>query len=335
MRLKRRLIIIVSLFLGTLTAGTLGYRIIEGWPFIDSLYMAVITVTTVGFSEVHPLSDAGRVFTAFLILLGVGTITYSFGALTNYIIAGELRGFLGERKMKRLIASMKNHMLICGYGRMGHEVCLELLREGRTFVVIDEKEESIRQARDDGYTAFHGDPGLDETLKECGIDRAMGLAAVSDNDAKNLMVVISARGLKKDLLITARVSAEDAPEKFIRAGANSVFLPYRTGGRRIGQMMMRPAVVGFLEDILHDESSLGMLIEDLQVENGSEIAGMTLRESGIRERTGVYVLGVQRQDTGIVADLTPSTVIHPGDTLIVLGQRHQLDELELYLLSQE
>ncbi len=223
--LLRRLIYIALVFIFTLTAGAVGFHFIEGWSALDSIYMSVITVTTVGFSEVHPLSPSGKLFTSVLILLGVATITYSFGAISNYVIAGELRGFLGERKMKRIIASMKNHVIVCGYGRMGHEVCQELRREGRSFLVVDEKEGSVHQAQEHGYIAFNGDPGLDETLKECGIDRATGLAAVSDDDAKNLMVVISARGLNRGLPIVARVSQEDAPEKFIRAGADSDFLP--------------------------------------------------------------------------------------------------------------
>lgn len=333
MGLQRKLLNILILFSSTLVAGTAGYRMIEGWPWVDSLYMAVITVTTVGFSEVHPLSGAGRLFTSGLVLLGVGTITYSFGAITNYVIAGELRGFLGERRMSKQIAALNNHVIICGYGRMGHELGLELMREKKKFVVADEKEESIKAALEDGYIAFRGDPGLDETLKQCGIERACGLAAASDDDARNLMVVISARGLRKDLPIVARVSAEDAPEKFIRAGADSVFLPYRTGGRRLAHMLVRPEVVGFLEEIMHDETSLGILIENLTVGAKSDLNGLSLQEAKIRERTGVYVMGIRRQGGGIVPDLKATTVLHEGDTLIVFGKRDQLDSLSRLLCS--
>lgn len=331
MMLLRRLAYISLVFLLTLTAGAIGFHLIEGWSLLDSVYMSVITVTTVGFSEVHQLSPAGRLFTTILILLGVATITYSFGAISNYVIAGELRGFLGERKMKRMIASMKNHVIVCGYGRMGHEVCRELLRENSSFLVVDEKEASVNQAQEEGYVAFNGDPGLDETLKECGIDRAAGLAAVSDDDARNLMVVISARGLNRNLPIVARVSHEDAPEKFLRAGADSVFLPYRTGGRRMAQMMLRPAVVGFLEDVLHDESSIGLMIENLKIRDGSRLDEKSLAEAAVRERTGVYVLGIKRPGVGTIPDLRPSTVLKAGDVLIVIGKQEQLDALERLL----
>jgi voltage-gated potassium channel len=331
MSLLQRLFYIWLVFLSTLLAGTLGYSAIEDWSFVDALYMSIITVTTVGFSEVHPLSEEGRLFTTLLILLGVACFTFSFGVITNYVIAGELRGLLGERKMRRLISSLRNHVIICGYGRMGHEMCLELQREGKSFIVVDENEDSVRQAQDDGYTAFRGDPELDETLTECGIERAIGLAAVSDSDAKNLMVVISSRGLNRGLRIVARASAEDAPEKFMRAGADSIYLPYRTAGRRLVQMMIRPEVVGFFEDIMHDESALGVTFESLAISKGSELDGRTLQEAAIRQRTGVHIVGVKRLEGGLERDLTPSTVLRAGDTVFVMGQGDQLDELSKLL----
>lgn len=327
MSLRQRLFFIGLIFISIMTAGTLGYSVIEGWSLGDALYMSVITVTTVGFSEVRPLSGVGRAFTVCLILLGVAGMTFAFGAISNYLVAGEIRGFLGERRVKRLIASMKNHVLVCGYGRMAREVCRELEREDRAFVVIDEKEESVRHARERGYPAFHGDPGTDDVLRECGIERANSLAATSDDDAKNLMVVITARGLNRDLPIVARVSAEDAPEKFIRAGANSVFLPYRTGGRRMAQMLLRPEVVGFIEDVLH-ESSVGLSIENLTVGSGSPLDGKTLVEAAIREKTGVYVLGIKRPGVGTLVDFRPSTALLAGDKLIVIGKKDQLDAIE-------
>jgi len=330
--LARRLRVVAGLLLFIVSTGAVGYWLIEGWGFVDSLYMSVITVTTVGFEEVQPLSTTGRAFTSILILLGVGGFTYSFGTITNYLIAGELRSYLGARRMKRLISSMSGHYIVCGFGRMGQEVCKELRREGRSFIVVDQNVQSIENAREEGYTALEGDPGLDHTLRECSIDKAVGLAAVSDDDAKNLMVVISARGLKEDIEVVARVSGEDAPEKFIRAGAGSVFLPYLTGGRRVAQMLVRPAVVGFIEDVLYNESSRGILMENFTVKKGSELEGKTLAEAGIRQKTGTYVVGLQRE-TGIVADLDPQTVLQTGDTVIALGKRDQLDILSRSLSS--
>jgi voltage-gated potassium channel len=332
--LARRLFFVSLLFLSTLAGGTLGYRFLEGWNLFDSFYMATITVTTVGFSEVRPLSPSGRIFTGFLILLGVGSITYSFGVITNYLIAGEFRGYLRERRVSRLIASMSDHFVVCGFGRMGQEVCRELQRERRTFVVVDEEEDSIEQARQKGYTALQRDPRLDETLRKCGVERACGLAAVSDADAKNLMIVISSRGLNQRLAIVARVSAEDAPEKFIRAGADTVFLPYRTGGIRVAQMLVRPAVVGFLEDILHNQSSVGLSIEGFTLEKSSGLLGMTLAEARLREETGAFVVGLRRSGGSILSDLEAATLLQEGDTVIALGRQEQLQALSLRLRSR-
>lgn len=320
-------------FFSIISGGTLGYRFIEGWSLFDSFYMAVITVTTVGFSEVQPLSPSGKIFTTILILLGVGGITYSLGVLTNYFVTGELRGFLGERKMKNLINAMKNHYIVCGYGRMGYEICQQLRAEGMEFVVADKRDSSIAAAAEQGYTIYHGDPGLDETLKICGIDRALGLAAVSDDDANNLMVVISARGINPKLTIVARVSSLDAPDKFIRAGADSVVLPYRAGGRKASQLLIRPQLHNFFEDLLHERKTSGLSLESMTIPPGSRLSGQKLEETEIRRQTGAHVIGLIRKSGITETDLSPNTRIFSGDLLIVLGKAEQLQELEGILNS--
>jgi len=333
--LGKRLLYILLAFTSTLVAGALGYRFIEGWTFFEGLYMSVISITTVGFTEVRPLSPEGRIFTSILIMVGVAVITFSFGAITRYFVAGEIRGLLGERKMRRIIQSMHDHILVCGFGRMGYELCRSLQKEGKAFIVVDPNENSIRHAQDEGYIAYCGDPGKDETLRECRIDRAAGLAAVSDDDGQNLMVVLSARTLKPDLTIVARVSADDGPGKFLRAGANNVFLPYQTGGQRLAQLLVRPKVIGFLEQILFADSPLKIQMDNFRVGEGCEIEGSNLREARIRERTGVYIVGLVPAGTGAPTDLEPSTVLNAGDTVIALGKREQLDCLARMLKSPE
>jgi voltage-gated potassium channel len=217
---------------------------------------------------------------------------------------------------------------------MGHEICEELQRQGKAFVVVDSAVESLERARKAGYVTIHGDPGLDATLIEGGIERARGLAAVSDDDARNIMVVISAQGLNPKLTIVARASAEDVPEKFFRAGADSVFLPYRTGGQRIAQTLLRPAVVSFLEEMQYDEVKAGSLIEAVRVEKGSILDGNTLAGAKIREQAGFSVLGIIHPESGIEPDLGPSSLIRAGDTLIVLGKADRFEALEQLLLCQ-
>lgn len=321
-------------FASIILLGAAGYRAIEGWPWADAFYMSVITVTTVGFKEVHPMTHDGRMFTMVLILLGVGGITYAFRTLTDYVVAGELKGFLEERRMKRHIRLMHDHFIICGYGRLGHEVCLELKREGRQMVIVDNKPPSVRHAKQMGYPVLEGDAGLDAVLKAAGIERATGLVAASDDDAKNILVVLSARALNSDLSIVARVSSEEATDKFVRAGADSVFLPYKTGGRRMAQVLLRPELAGFLEMVLFDEAAVGLLLENFSVGTNAEVEGKTLGDARIRERTGASIVGLKRKATGDIPHLEPSTVFHAGDTVIALGTRRQLAELAT-LLSGE
>ena len=331
MSLHNRVLKVLLIFLFIISGGTFGYRFIEEWSLIDSFYMAIITVTTVGFSEVRPLSSDGQVFTTFLILLGVGGMTYALSVLTNYFVTGELRGFLGDRKMKKQISSMKNHYIVCGYGRMGYEICLQLSDEGKDFVVADARDSSIEAARSDGHTIYHGDPGLDETLKICGIDRAVGLAAVSDDDANNLMVVISARGINPGLTIVARASSLDAPDKFTRAGADSVVLPYRAGGKTASQLLVRPQLHNFFDDLLHERNTGGLSLESMILPASSRLSGKSLGETEIREKTGAHVIGLIRKSGLTETDLSPLTRILGGDTLIVLGKRSQVQELERIL----
>jgi len=328
MTLQNRIFRLLLVFFSIIAGGTLGYRLIEGWSLLDSFYMAVITVTTVGFSEVRPLSSNGQLFTTFLILLGVGGITYSLGVLTNYFVTGELRGVLGERRMKHLINAMKNHYIVCGYGRMGYEICRQLQEEGKDFVVADARDASIEAAREAGYITYHGDPGLDETLKICGIDRAAGLAAVSDDDANNLMAVISARGINPRLTIVARVSSLDAPDKFIRAGADNVVLPYRAGGKTASQLLIRPQLHNFFEDLLHARNNSGLSLESMTIPNNSGLSNRKLGETEIREKTGAHVIGLIRKSGQIETELSPETRIFSGDILIVLGKAEHLQQLE-------
>ncbi len=326
MNLKRRLVDIGIIF-GLITIiGGVGYWIIEGWSWLDAFYMAIITVTTVGFGEIHPLSPVGRVFTTMLIVLGVASITYAFSALTNYVIAGELGGILERRRMARRVNSLRNHYIVCGFGRVGHQVCIELRREGQPLAVVDADPPSVEQASSQGYPVVIGDAGDDQVLQEAGIERARGLVAAVDSDAANLLVVLSARALNPDLYIVARANLEDTEAKLLRAGADRVISPYSLGGRRIALMLIRPDVVDFLDVVMHDES-LELLLEDLTVGYGCPLDQCTIGEARIRKATGANILGLKREEGKIVISPEASTVLYPGDVLIALGTRQQLEAL--------
>jgi voltage-gated potassium channel len=331
MSLERRLLNIVLLFASVITFGGVGYILIEGWSWIDAFYMAIITVTTVGFAEVHPLTPAGRLFTAVLVLLGVGSITYAFTALTNYLIAGELGDVLQEFKMKRQIDALKEHYIVCGFGRVGEQVCVQLSREGRAFVVVEKDEAVVALAREQGYLAIHGDAGDDQVLHQASIHRARGLVAAVASDAGNLFVVLSSRALNRDLCIVARAGDEDATDKLLRAGADRVISPYSLGGRLIAQTLLRPGVVDFLDVVMYDDS-LKLYLEDLIVGPGSSLDGLTVGQARIREKIGANILGIRRGGQVIVSP-PASTHLQPGDILVALGTRRQLAALESLVRS--
>ena len=326
MNLKRRLMDISLVFGLIILMGGIGYWLIEGWSVLDSLYMSVITVTTVGFGEIYPLSPVGRIFTAVLIVLGVAGITFTFSALTNYVIAGELGGILEKRRMARRVSAMQRHYIVCGFGRVGHQVCVELKREKQQLVVVDNDSPSLERATLQGYPVVVGDAGNDQVLQEAGIERAHGLVAAVDSDAANLLVVLSARALNPDLYIVARANLEDTESKLLRAGADRVISPYSLGGRRIAQMLIRPDVVDFLDVVMHDES-LELLLEDLTVGQGCKLDQCSIGDARIRMVTGANVLGLKRHEGGIILSPEASTVLYPGDVLIALGTRRQLEAL--------
>jgi voltage-gated potassium channel len=326
MSLERRLLNVCLVFGSIIILGGAGYKLVEGWSWIDSFYMAIITVTTVGFGEIHPLTPAGRLFTAILILLGVGGITYTFSALTNYVIAGELQGILEKRRMARQIKSLQGHFIVCGFGRVGHQVCAELKREGKPLVVVDTNELSLEQARAQRYPVVMGSAGNDQVLHDAGIEQAAGLVAAVDSDAANLLVVLSARALNPELYIVARANFEDTESKMLQAGANRVISPYSLGGRRIAQMLIRPDVVDFLDVVMHDES-LELFLEDLIVGQGCTLDQCSIGEARIRKETGANILGLKRKEGGIVISPEASTVLYAGDVLVALGTRQQLKAL--------
>ena len=325
MSLERRLLNIGLIFAAILTIGAVGYMLIEGWPLVDAFYMAIITVTTVGFEEVYPLSPTGRLFTSILILLGVAAITYSFTALTNYLIAGELGDILEEYRMNRQIKSLEGHYVICGFGRVGKQVSERLKQEGQSLIVVDADTAAVKRAIAEGYPSLQGDAGEDDVLLQAGIQRATGLVAAVPGDAANLYVVLTARSLCPDLYIVARSDTEETVSKLQRAGANRVLSPYSLGARLIAQTLVHPDVVDFLEAVMYDDS-LHLYLEDLEVGATCALAGQTMGAARIRETTGANVLGLKRGEDMVVSP-NAATELQPGDVLVALGTRQQLRTL--------
>jgi voltage-gated potassium channel len=308
-------------------AGTLGYAWIEGWSLFDGLYMTVITLTTVGYEEVHPLSTAGRVFTILLLLGGVATFFYAAAELIRVVISGEVRTALGRQRMASRLAELRNHLIVCGFGRMGRLTCARFSAHRIAFVVIDTQADLLADFDLLHGIALHGDATSDEVLREAGVERARALVAVTGSDADNLYITMSARLLNDKLFIVARAEDERAEQKMLRAGANRVVSPYVIGGGRVAEAVLRPTVVDFIELATRTEH-LALQIEEVQIAPGSRLAGASVRDSQIRQDLGLIIVAIKRAAGEMEFNPAPDAVMAAGDILITLGPRQQLDALE-------
>lgn len=323
-RLKKALIL---LFL-VICAGIAGYMLLEGWTFVDALYMVLITLTTVGFGEVHPLSDYGKIFTVIVLLSGVGTVGYILGSVAEIAIEGHIRKAFGRRRLEKRIESIKDHFIICGFGRMGGYVCEELSKEGVLFVVIERDPEKCEKIEEKGYLYIRGDATSDEVLVNAGIKRARGIATMLSSDADNLFVTLSARDLNPSIYILARAEDEGSETKLLRAGANKVFYPHRIGASRIAQAILRPSVLDFIDITTGDEREM-VRMEEIVIGKGSPLIGKSIKDSGIRRDFGIIVVGIRRAE-GMIIDPAPDEEIREGDVLITIGKLIQLKQLERF-----
>jgi voltage-gated potassium channel len=323
--LRKRIAILTALIFFVLTLGTSGYSFFEDWSLLDSLYMTVITLTTIGFKEVRPLSEYGRIFTIVFVFFGVGVLAYSINTGMRIIFEGEIQKALGRRKLEKKIKLLKNHYIVCGYGRMGQIICKELKAKGISFIVIEKDDREVDA--DENSLFVLGDATNDDLLKDAGIERAKGLVSVLSTDAQNLYVVLSARGLNPDLLIIARAGEDGSEQKLIRAGADRVVSPYHIGGLRIAHTLLKPAVVDFLE-FATKTGNIELQMEEVAVESDSKLAGVSLHEKGIGSRLGVIIVAIKRADGSMKFNPTSRTVVHESDVLIALGEPPKLIELE-------
>ncbi len=305
--------------------GTFGYMAIEGWGFLDSLYMTVTTVTTVGYREIHDLSHSGIVFTILLIVGGVGTMLYALGAGARVILEGELGKIYGRKKLEKKIRELSGHYIICGYGRMGKIIAKELKGEGARFVVI-EKDPSLSEEKDE-HLIVMGDATRDIVLKAAGIERAKGLISVLPSDAENLFVVLSARGLNAKLLIVARAVEEDSEQKLLRAGASKVISPYHIGGLRMAHTVLKPTVVDFIE-FATKSGNIELQMQEITIQEGSRLIGLTLEGCGMGRELGGIIVAI-KQSTGETR-FNPSyrSTLNAGDTLLALGEVSKLKAIE-------
>ncbi len=323
-----RILKTVGLVLLTAAAGVAGLMVIEGWSFIDALYMTVITISTVGFSEVHPLSQIGKFFIIILIIFGVGAYIYIISIVAEYLVAGALIGGIGRRKMKKQIEQLDRHCIVCGYGRVGSEVALELKNGGMELVVIEKDPERLKLCVAKGYLYVEGDASNDEVLVEAGVHRARGLVSAVDSDAANVYVTLSAKSLNKDIFVVARSERADSEKKLRAAGADRVISPSGIGGRRLASQLLKPAVLEFLDVVMHS-ADIEIFMEEVKIKQGSVFTSMTLVEAKKRSLEDANILAVLKaHDGNMDVRLSADTSIEAGDMLIVIGTRAQLRSLE-------
>jgi voltage-gated potassium channel len=310
-----------------IAAGTAGYVVIEGWPLWDAFYMTVTTVATVGYREIHPLSFPGQAFTILLILGGVGTAFYTATLLATVIVEGGLHRRFEQRRFVRMLEQMSGHFIVCGHGRIGSIIAASLHRQGIPFIVIEKDADRVRQLRERGWTALEADASQEEVLREAGIDRARGLIAAVGTDAENVYTVLTARVMRPDLFIIARVESDDAEHKLKRAGADRVISPYQIGASHMVQTALRPAVVDFVQ-LATSSEHLDLSMEQVHVDQHSGLVGKTLVDAGIRQKFGVIIVGIRRSGGGMEFNPAPEAVIKAGDELVVLGQPQSVKALE-------
>jgi voltage-gated potassium channel len=312
--------------------GTVGYRAVEGWTLGEALYMTVITITTVGFQEVHPLSPEGRVFTMFLALGGVFTVFYAASAAIRAIVSGEVGGAVGRQRMERMLEELRDHVIVCGYGRMGRLVCAEFSSLEMPFVIVERQASLLGEFALPHGIALHGDATADEVLRRAGVDRAKTLVTVAASDADNLYITMSARLLSERLYIVARAEEAASAKKLERAGASRVVSPYVIGGQRMTQAVLRPAAMDFIE-LATRHDFVDVQIEETVVEPRSVLAGAQVKDSRLRKELGIIIVAIKKAGGRMIFNPDSEMVIEGGDVLITLGHPQQLERLEAMALS--
>ncbi|HID98296.1 MAG TPA: potassium channel protein [Thermodesulfobacteriaceae bacterium] len=311
-----------------LAAGTAGYRLIEGWAVIDALYMSVITLTTIGFGEIRPLSPAGRIFTIFYIFLGAGFILYLFTAFTEAIVTGQIESYFGRRRMKKKISELRNHYIIAGYGRIGQAI-VKILGKEYPLIIIQKDPETETYLEASGHLYIMGDATKDSVLKHAGIKRAKSLVAALAADADNVYLTLTAKELNPEIQVITRADTEGARRRLVRAGADHVVNPYQIGARRMALILAKPTVTDFLEASVCAGSIDRLLeLEEIKVEEGSILSGQNLIEANLSEQCNVILLSIKKTSGENVFNPSYMYQIDEGDVLVVLGEAEALKCLE-------
>ncbi|MEA3280836.1 MAG: potassium channel protein [Thermodesulfobacteriota bacterium] len=329
----KHLIISVLLTIFIISFGTAGYMIIEDWGIFDAVYMTVITISTVGYGEVHEISKIGRVFTVFLVFAGVGFCIYVAGSFVQFMVEGQIRTILGRRRLDKKIDRLKNHYIICGYGRIGRVLCKNIKRKPIDLVVVEKDQDMAHIMDEDGVLYITGDAADEATLIRAGIKQAKNLIAVLATDVDNVFLVLTARQLNPDLYIIARASHEEVKLKLQAAGANKVESPYDIGAVSMAQRILRPTVTNFLDQAF-DHKQKDIHMEEIFVSASSNLVNVMLKDSGIRQNYNLIIIAIKKSDGDMLFNPSFESVIKAGDTLIAVGEDANLQKLAQFLNPQ-
>ncbi len=324
---RRHFVIVTAMLVALWLFGVAGYMVIEGWSLLDSFYMTAITLSTVGYGEVHPLDPAGRIFTVVLLVWGTGTFFYAVGVITDAFFEGHLKGLLEKRRMDKAIGRLSNHYIICGFGRIGRTIAKVFQEKGIPVVIVERDQEVIKEVAETGFPFIQGDATKDEVLVAAGVKRAKGIICVLRSDADNVYITLTARSLNPGLMIETRASDHDSQRKMIQAGANHVISPYEVGARRMALAVLQPTVTEFLDLAVHS-AGFDLTVEQIEIAPGSALDGVSIKDAAIRARTGCTVLAVQQPSDRMILALGPDYVFSSGETMVALGTSQGLIKLK-------
>jgi voltage-gated potassium channel len=320
----------LAILLLTIFVGTTGYMIIEKWHFLDAIYMTIITISTTGFAEVHPLSQPGRFFTILLIIMGIGSIAYAGGRAAQLVFETQI---YRRRKLSKKVEHLNNHYIVCGYGRMGRFICDELAEAKVDFVVIENDAAKIEKLTDRGFMFVNGDATSDEILISAGIKKAKGLVAVLSSDAENVFATLSSKVLNPDIYLVARAVEEETESKLVKAGASRVVKPYEIGGTRMAELLLRPGVIEFIDSIAR-EKNVDLNIEEVIVHPNSALVDKTLTELPIRTEMNIIIVSIYKKSGKFIYNPLSSAKIESGDKLIAIGESSSLQKLNNMCLTE-
>jgi K+ transport systems, NAD-binding component len=302
--------------------GVAGYMLIDGWNLLDAFYMVIITISTVGYSEIHPQSAAGRIFTSTLIVVGVATMLYGFGVFAETLADNAFGNYRRERQLERALNQLREHFIICGYGRIGTQIVAEFEEHKVPYAVIDQTDEAVGRLRAEGRLHIEGDASSEELLKQAGIDRARGLICAVDADERAVYIVLAARALNPNLYIIARAGRPESIRRLELAGATRTISPYRMAGHLMAELAIRPALVDVLDTLHHGESEIA--VEEMIVSAGMAAAGKSIEDTGLLDASAAKLLALRRRDGTLHVNPSPELRLEEGDLMIALGSEAQL-----------